>query len=52
MIVGVEGVGFTVTVETDVPVHPFAVPVTVYVVVLPSAGVVAVALVPKLPVQE
>ena len=40
VIPGVAGVGFTVTVETAVPVQLFAVPVTVYVVVVVKLGVV------------
>jgi hypothetical protein len=45
------GFGFTVTVETAVPVQPFVVPVTVYVVVVVKMGVVGVALADKPPVQ-
>lgn len=40
VIPGVAGVGLTVTVETAVPVQLFAVPVTVYVVVVVKLGVV------------
>jgi hypothetical protein len=40
-----------VTVETAVPVQPFVVPVTVYVVVVVKMGVVGVALAAKPPVQ-
>ena len=40
MLTVTTGLGFTVTVDIAVPVHPFVVPVTVYVVVVFSAGVV------------
>ena len=45
------GLGFTVTVETAVPVQPFVVPVTVYVVVVVSIVVDGVAFADKPPVQ-
>jgi hypothetical protein len=45
------GFGFTLTVETAVPVQPFVVPVTVYVVVVVKIGVVGVAFADKPPVQ-
>lgn len=42
---------FTVTVATAVPVQPFVVPVTVYVVVVVNTGVVGLATAARPPVQ-
>ena len=46
-----DGFDFTVTVDTAVPVHPFVVPVTVYVVVVFNIGVVGFDIADKPPVQ-
>jgi hypothetical protein len=46
------GEGFTVTVATAVPVQPFVVPVTVYVVVVFKTGVVTIEVEGKPPVHE
>jgi hypothetical protein len=48
---GVTGVGFTVTVDTAVPLQLPLLPVTVYVVVVVNAVVVGVAVDAKPPVQ-
>jgi len=47
----VGGSGFTVTVAAAVPVQPFVVPDTVYVVVVVNPGVVTLAPVPRPPVH-
>jgi hypothetical protein len=51
VIPGATGVGFTVTVDTAVPVQLPLVPVTVYVVVVVNTGVVGVAVEAKPPVH-
>jgi hypothetical protein len=45
------GLGLTVTVETAVPVQPFVVPVTVYVVVVVNTDVIGLEIAVNPPVQ-
>lgn len=51
VILGVAGVGFTVTVDTAVPLQLPLLPVTVYVVVVLSTGVVGFDTDARPPVQ-